>query len=142
MTFPETWISIEFRLWLHYLANPSPDLNAEDPKKRGTLLYTPISSQIRQVPSPIPDPPKIQGQYFSKTTAGGHQFIFHTSVTDLFTGSWDASNKVRLEKLVPLLRISLGDLPISPFGGQTTFSTQPNRQIQDWGFPSGARKKR
>ena len=61
-------------------------------------------------------------------------FIFHAFMTDLFTGSWDVHDKVRLEKLVPLLRISLGDLPICPFGGQKPFSTQPNPQIQDWGF--------
>ena len=66
---PETWISIEIQLWLHYLVNPSPDLNAEDPTKRETLLYTPISLQIRQVPSPIPNPPKIQDHYFLKTRA-------------------------------------------------------------------------
>ena len=142
MTFPETWISIEIQLSLHYLVNPSPDLNAEDQKKQEILLYTPISSQIRQVPTPIPNPHKIQDQYFLKTRAGGDQFIFHTFLTYFFTGSWDVHDKVRLEKLVPLLRISLGDLPIGPFGGRKQFSTQPNGQIQDWGFPSGARKKR
>ena len=55
-------------------------------------------------------------------------------MTDFFTGSWHAPDKVRLEKRVPLLRISLGYLPICPFGGQKPFSTQPNGQIQDWGF--------
>ena len=70
MTFPETWISIEIQLWLHYLANPSPDLNAEDPKKRETLLPTPICSQIRQVPTPIPNPPKIQANIFQKQEPG------------------------------------------------------------------------
>ena len=64
----------------------------------------------------------------------GRQSIFHTFMTDFFTGSWHASNNVRLEKRVPLLRISLGDLPICPFGGQQPFSTQPNPQIQDWVF--------
>ena len=64
----------------------------------------------------------------------GGRFIFQTCMTDFFTGSWHAPDKVRLEKRVPLFRISLGDLPICPFGGQKPFSTQPNRQIQDWGF--------
>ena len=64
----------------------------------------------------------------------GRQSMFRTFTTVVFTGSWHAPDKVRLEKRVPLLRISLGDLPICPFGGQKPFSTQPNQQIQDWGF--------
>ena len=123
---PETWISTKIQFSLHHLANPSPDLNTEDPQKRETRLRIPICSQIRQVPSQISNPPKIQGQYFLKTRAGGHQFIFHTFRIFLFTGSWDASNT--------LLRISPGDLPICPAGGRKQFSTQPNGQIQDWGF--------
>ena len=95
---PETWISTEIQLSLHYLANPSPDLNAEDPKKRETLLPTPISSQIRQVPTPIPNPPKIQGQYFSKTRAGGHQFIFHTSLTVFLLGPGMPLTRCALKK--------------------------------------------
>ena len=55
-------------------------------------------------------------------------------MTDVFTGSRAFHDKVRLEKRVPLLRFSLGVLPICPFGGRKTCSTQPNRQNQDWGF--------
>ena len=137
MVNPETWISSEFRVWLHYLANPRPDLNAEDPKKRETLLQTPISSQIRQVPTPIPDPAKINFDILVGTQPPS---IVPSFLTDFFPGSWDGHEKVRLKKLVPLLKFSWGDLPICPFGGRKPFSTQPNPQIQDWGFPSGAQK--
>ena len=66
----------------------------------------------------------------------GGRFIFQTCMTYFFTGSWHATDcyKMRLEKRVPLLRISLGDLRICPFGGRKPFSNQPNGQIQDRGF--------
>ena len=31
IAFPAPWISVESRVWLHYLANPSPDLKTSDP---------------------------------------------------------------------------------------------------------------
>ena len=41
---------------------------------------------------------------------------------------------MRLNELVCLLQFSQRDLCICSCGGRKPFSTQPNPQIQDWGF--------
>ena len=89
-----------------------------------------ISSQKHIFLEPFLTPKRSPGQNVDPRS----QMFFWLLWKKFGTGCRLAPMKVRLEELVWLLNVWQRDLWICPFGGRKPFSTQPNRQIQDWGF--------
>ena len=71
----------------------------------------------------------------ARMSTRGSKMFFHVFWKKFGTGQGRAHIQVRLQKLVCLLKFWQRDLYICPFGDRKPFSTQSNRQIQDWRFP-------